>query len=175
MLWLQRPPWIRWIGATLLAVVAVVTELSPPPTVEATFLAVDVAAGTRLEPSMVTSRRIPAGAVETVDPLGHAAADLLAGDPLVPSMLTEVSIPDRWVVLEAPLPQHARPGDRATGVVVDPDGAPIEFAAMVVDRPVVDTFGSGLGTIAVPADWLGVAATAVATGRLVVGVEGGSR
>lgn len=175
MLWLERPPFLRWLAATLVAAVAVALELSPPPTEEAAFLAVDVPAGTALDETMVTYRRLPVGALATVAPTGFAAVDLAAGDPLIASVVTDVSVPGQWVVLEAPLPAHARPGDRAIGVVVGPGAPPLEFPALVVAPAVADAFGAGLGTIAVPADWLSVSAGAVADGRLVIGVESASR
>lgn len=171
MLWLDRPPILRWLAASLLVAAAAWSELAPPPTSPATFLAEDVAAGTSLEDRHVERRSIPAGALTTVEPSGVAATDLLAGDPLVESMTVEVTVPPGWVVIEAAVPSHAAPGASATAIVVEQGAAPVEFPALVVARGGEDAFGGGSGTIAVPAEWLGPAAAASAGGRLMIGVE----
>lgn len=175
MLWLERPPVLRWIGAALLVLVAAWSELAPPPTTPAVFLTTDVAVGTPLDDSHVTRRQVPRGAVETVEPVGVAAADLRAGDPLVASMVAEASIPAGWVLIEAPVPAHAAPGSEATGVIVGDGAAPVEFPALVVAAGAGDPFGGSTGTLAVPAEWIGPAAAASAAGRLVVGVQAATR
>lgn len=171
MLWLERPPILRWTAASLLVMAAAWSELAPPPTAESVFMAEDVAAGTPLEERHVERRPVPTGLFPTVEPHGLAATHLQAGDPLVGSMITEVAVPTGWVTLEASVPSHASPGARATAVVVDGGTAPIEFPALVVGQGASDPFGEGGGTIAVPGEWVGPAAAAAAESRLVIGVE----
>lgn len=163
------------MAASLLVAAAAWSELAPPATSAETFLTEDVAAGTRLEPGHVEVRRVPSGTLRTVEPAGVAVTDLRAGDPLVESMISEVVPPPGWVVIEAPVPSHARPGAQATAIVLEDGAAPIEFPARVMHRAEQDPLGGGSGTLAVPADWLGSAAAASAEGRLVIGVEGPSR
>lgn len=171
MLWLDRPPLLRWAGAAVLVLAAAWSELAPPPTTTARFLAEDVAVGTPLEDHHVERRSVPAGVVSTVEPRGFAATHLRAGDPLVESMVVEAVVPSGWVVIEAPVPPHAAPGRAATAVVVEAGTAPIEIPAQVVGRASADSFGSASGTIAVPEEWIGPAAAASAEGRLVIGVD----
>jgi hypothetical protein len=174
VLWLERPPIWRWAAAVLLVAVAAWSEFAPPPSVTMTFLSADVPAGTPLTADLVERRLIPAPGFATIDPSGIAAVDLMAGDPLVASMVATVDIPHGWVHIAASLPDHAVPGTRAKGVILDQGEEPSQFPALVVAAGPDDPFGEGDGTIAVPPEWLGPAAAAAAAGRLVVGVEAGS-
>lgn len=173
MLWLARPPYLRWAVAVLLVMLAAWSELSPPPTTTLTFLAVDVAAGTLLDESLVVRRRNPETEIDTVDPVGVAAVDLEAGDPLLDSMVTEVMVPAGWNVIEAPVPDHSVPGAPATGVILVDGSAPIEFPAVVVGSSGSDPFGGADGRLAVSPEWTAAAAAAAAEGRLVIGVRSG--
>ncbi|HZD04861.1 MAG TPA: hypothetical protein VE173_08080, partial [Longimicrobiales bacterium] len=144
MLWLERPPLARWVGAALLVAVAAWSELAPPPRLEARFLVEDVAAGTPLTSAMVETRLIGAPGVATVLPHGVAATDLEAGDPLTASMITDVAVPPGWLLVDADLPRPAHPGAAATAVVVPAagGGASEQFPALVVDTPAGDPFDS---------------------------------
>lgn len=175
MLWLDRPPFLRWLAASVLVIVAAWSELAPPPTTESTFLVEDVAAGTPVEDHHVERRPVPVGVLATVEPSGVAATDLRAGDPLVESMVTEVAVPPGWVVIEAAVPTHASPGASATAIIVGEGSAPIEFPAVVIGEGSSDPFGEASGTLAVPGEWIGPAAAAGAEGRLVIGVESGGQ
>lgn len=171
MLWLARPPYLRWTAAALLVLVAAWSEFSPPPTTTLTFLAVDVAAGTPLDESHVVRRRVPAADITTVEPTGIAAVDLEVGDPLLASLLTDVAVPPGWNVIEAPVPDHAVPGSDATAIILAEGSAPIEFPALVVSASGAGPFGEGSGSLAVSAEWTAAAAAAAAEGRLVIGVR----
>ncbi len=163
------------MAAACLVVVAAWSELSPPPTVPAAFLTADVAAGTPLGPDVVHHRRVPVGIVDTVDPVGFAVTDLEAGDPLVASMVTEVDIPDGWMLIEAPVPMGAAPGTAARAVIRADGSPPLEIEAVVVRAGEDDPFDTAGGVVALPAEWMAVAATAVAEGRMVMGVSAGHR
>lgn len=173
MLWLERPPWIRWIAAGALLAVAAWSELSPPPTTNAVFLATDVSAGTPLAPDLVERRRVPVGTVDTVEPEGLAAVDLSTGDPLLASMVTRLSIPDGWMKIEAPVPAGSAPGTPAILVIHGDGTPPLEVEAMVVESERDDPFVNASGVVAIPAEWMAAAAAAVAEGRTVIGVSGG--
>lgn len=177
MLWLERPPILRWAGALLLVLVAGWSEFAPPPATTMAFLATDVAAGTRITEDLIERRRVTAPGFITVEPGGVAVTDLRAGDPLVASMIAATTIPDGWLLIAAPLPHHARPGTPATGVIL-PEGdaaEPAQFPALVVESGSTEPFGEATGTLAVPEQWLGRAAAAAASGRLMVGVEATAR
>lgn len=171
MLWFERPPLSRWLAGAILVTVAAWSEFAPPPTAAVPFLAVDVPAGTHIQEQHLTYREVPAGTfpVAGLDEM-VAATDLSAGDPLVPSLVTEVDIPDGWLLIEAPVPDHAPPGTVAVAIVLGEGGLPREIPARVVARGATDAFGDSQGTIAVPAAAVAEAAAAAADGRLVVGV-----
>ncbi|MGA7270051.1 MAG: SAF domain-containing protein [Acidimicrobiia bacterium] len=173
MLWLQPPPLLRWLAAGLLIAAAAWSEFAPESGVEITVVSRDVAAGAALGPEMVETLRMPDPGFETAAPHGVAMIDLRAGDPLLPTMVSEVSIPAGWVIIDAHLPERARPGQAAVAVVTTAgDGVqPVEFPAMVVEAGTSDAFGTETGAIAVPPEWVALAGQAVAEGRLVVGVR----
>lgn len=175
VLWLERPPLLRWLGAGILVAVAAWSELAPPPHSSAYFLVENVAAGTPLGSEHVEARPVPAGTLQTVAPRGMAAVDLVSGDPLVASLMTEVSVPSGWVVIEGPVPSHALPGASATAILVGDGAAPVEFPALVVGRGESDPLSGNSGTLAVPGEWIGPAAAAVTEGRLVIGVAAPDR
>lgn len=177
MLWLQPPPFLRWLAAGILIAGAAWSEFAPTPGVEVTVLATDVAAGTPLVPDLVETHRMADVGFETVKPHGVAVIDLKAGDPLLPSMVSEVAIPVGWVSIDADLPEGARPGQAAVAIVTAAgEGTrPLEFPGIVVEAGREDGFGAGAGSIAVPPEWAAPAAQAVVEGRLVIGVTSAHR
>lgn len=175
MLWLARPPILRWIGACILVAVAAWAEFAPSPYVEMPFLASDLPAGSPIGPSDVEMRRIPNIGLTPASTGGFAAAGLAAGDPLVASMSVDFVVPEGWFVIDAPLPSGARPGSPGTGVILgtSPEHASRTFPILVVSTAPADTFEAGGGTAAVPGDWVAEAAAAASAGRLVIGIEAG--
>ncbi len=172
MLWLTRPPLLRWEAALCLVCVAAWTEFSPRPTVEIPFLAVDVEAGERLTPDVIQFRTVPDPGFSPHRGDGFAATDLRAGDPLLPSMVATVAIPPGWMIVDAPLPGSPVPGSQAIAVVLSetPGRPATTFSAVIVSGPGAEPFGAALGTVALPPAYLAEAAAAVASGRLVVAV-----
>ena len=173
MLWLSRPPFLRWLAAAAVIAIAAWSEFAPQPVSEIAVLNRDIAAGTPLTDEMVDVRRMPDPGFSTVEPHGIAATSLRAGDPLIASMLTEIAVPSGWVALDAELPSGARPGAQATGVILAAEAgqATETFPAVIVEASNDDAFGTGTGTVAVPPEWIAAAGAAAAGGRLVIGVE----
>jgi hypothetical protein len=172
MLWLERPPVLRWLGATVLVGFSLWSELAPPGGTPHTFLSRDIAAGTPLTADVVETRLVPDLGFETETPTGVAAVDLRAGDPLLAAAMTEVVVPDGWVMLEAPIPSHARAGSPAAALILPGEGesVTVELPAVVVATAPDDVFGVSAGTLAVPPEWFARAATAAAAERLVIGI-----
>lgn len=173
MLWLQPPPFLRWLAAGILVAAAAWSEFAPAPGVEITVLATDVTAGTLLVPDLVETLRVADPGFETVAPHGVAQVDLRAGDPLLASMIGEASVPTDWVSIDAEVPEGARPGQAAVAIVTAAaDGnQPTEFPALVVKSARQDAFGDRIGSIAVPPEWAARAGQALAEGRLVIGIK----
>jgi hypothetical protein len=181
VLWLERPPYLRWLAAAVLVTVAAWIELGPEATTPVWFAADDIAAGTTLTPDQFQRREVAWVGSVPARPEGVASVDISAGDPLVPSLLTEVVVPPGWMAVAAPLPPDAVTGSDATLVVLP--GLPGQDAATVpalVLRPAGDdAFGDGSGTVAVPADRVTEVLVAAADDRLaaavVVGAPAGNR
>lgn len=175
VLWLERPPLLRWVAAVCLVAASAWFELGPPPSTEMTFLAVDIGAGTILTEDLVERRSVTDPGFATVEPEGFAVTDLAAGEPLVASMIAHATVPDGWLVISVAVPDHARPGKPATAVILPggPEDVPVQFPAVVVEAGSADPFGTETGALAVPPQWLGQAAAAAGQGRLMIGVGSG--
>lgn len=173
MLWLSRPPILRWCAALCLVVAAAWSEFSPPATVEVPFLTVDLPAGSPITADALTLRPMPAPGLPPPPSGGVAAIDLRAGDPLVASMVATVAIPSGWFVIPAEVPPDAPPGATAIGVVLPdlPGLAPVSLEAIVVTGAPDDPFGPGSGSVAVPPASVALAAAASSSGRLVIGFQ----
>jgi hypothetical protein len=172
MLWLSRPPLLRWTAALCLVSAAAWVEFAPRPTVDVAFLAVDVGAGEPITPDVVEFRAVPDPGFSHHRGDGFATMNLRAGDPLLPAMVTTVSVPPGWLVIEAPLPGSPIPGSQATAVILPetPGQAPTTVAAIVLSAPGPDPFGATTGTVAIAPAHIAEAAAASASGRLVIGV-----
>lgn len=161
MIWLQSPPWGRWLLAVLIAAAALWSEFRPPPQVEHPFAATDIAPGTVVDVSNTETRAIPRGLLDPVE-LGVAATGpILAGEPVLASSLGERAggVPEGWWQVEVPVPAGAAPGDRARVVVVD-TGTVAEGVVVAVAPD--DLLSTGGGTVAVePSHAAEVAAAAV--------------
>lgn len=175
MLWLDRPPYLRWTAAGLLAAVAFWSEFGPAPTTDAWIAVRDVAPGDALTHDLFVRRQVSwEDGPETIAPHGVAAVHITAGDPLLASMATSLMIPDGWMVLAAPLPPGSVPGAEATVVLLpaaSDDGQTRSVPAVVAGEGSDDPFDDGVGTIAVPGERLPEVVAAAASDRLVVAVS----
>jgi hypothetical protein len=167
MVWLQSPPWGRWILAGLIAAVALWVELAPEPTESHPFAIEDIEPGEVVDDSNTESRPVASGLLTPVE-MGSKTRDLIsAGDPVLVSDLggDGTVVPPGWWVMEVALPRSAVSGDRARLVILDTG----EVVPGVVVEPVVeDPLGSGLGTVAIAPDGVTDAAIAATGGRLAV-------
>ena len=87
MLWLQTPPWGRWIAAGLVVLGAVWVELRPDPSVEHPFATEAIVAGTEIGDWNTKPQRVPAGMLEPVTVGGVALTDIAPGDPILASSI----------------------------------------------------------------------------------------
>ena len=152
-------------------------DLRPEPTVETPFAAVDLAAGTTLDDSMVEWRSVPVGLLPPLpDPQGIILGDVVAGEPLLPSVVStqRVPAPDGWWTMEVHLPAGSVPG-QSVQLIVLPEGAddaPRSVSGLVVvpAPPDLDplTIEPQPGLVAVPAEVAAIAAAAIADGRVTV-------
>jgi hypothetical protein len=172
VIWLQSPPWGRWLLAFLIAAVAVWVEVRPETTVEHPFAIAAIPPGTALSEAAVEWRRVPAGLFEPVEADALTAREVPAGEPVLPSSVTGDAggAPPGWWVIETDVPAGALPGERARVVVLDTG---VTAEAYIVATGSADPFGSGEGSVAVDPAYATEAAMAAAQGRLVVMIETG--
>lgn len=167
VVWLVRPPYLRYAAAAVLILGALWLDVRPKPMVDHPYAAADLAAGAPIGPDEVEYRSTPAGVLPPVDPSGTAATDIPAGTPLVPGLLTVApAIPAGWFALEIPVPDLASPGN-VVRIVIDADtwtdGVVIALAG---DADFLSQGRSAL--VAVPGDAAGPVADAAARSTVTV-------
>lgn len=167
MLWLQTPPWGRWIAAGLIVTGALWVELRPDPSVEHPFATEEIIAGVEIGDWNTRPQRIPAGVLEPVTLSGVALTDIAPGDPILASSVgdRDEEVPDGWWAIEIALPSSAGPGDRAEMVLLDTGSV---VPAIVVAGVVDDPLASGLGSVAVSGEHAAEVAAAAVNGRVAV-------
>ncbi len=180
MLWLSRPPYLRWLGAAVILGLALWIELRPRAEVEHPYARTDLAAGSVVDEESVEWRPVPSGVLPPVELDGLAVVDIPAGEPLSPALIATDSVepPEGWWALEVPLPAGALPGGLVRmvllpglGVAGQPQVVEGEVMARLPDDPLNP--GEPTGLVAIPAAAAAPAAAAVAEGRAVVLIGGG--
>jgi hypothetical protein len=167
VIWLQTPPWGRWIAAGLIVVGSIWVELRPQPSADHPFASEEIAAGAEIGDWNTVMQRVPADLLEPVTPEGVARTDIAPGEPILTSSIgsRNEKVPEGWWSIEITLPVSARPGDQAQIVLLDSGSA---VSAIVVAGAADDPLGSGLGTIAVPGEQAAEVAAAAVDGRVAV-------
>jgi len=167
MVWLQTPPWARWVLSALIAAIALWVEIGPDPTVPHPFAIEDIEVGEVVDESNTESRQLAEGVLVPVELGGVARLPVTAGDPVLEANLGDGTpvVPAGWWVLEVPLPRGARSGDEARLVLLD-SGDIVE--GRVIGAVDEDPLGSGMGMVAVDPTGATDAAVAVAEGRVAV-------
>jgi hypothetical protein len=180
VLWLSRPPYLRWLGAAAILGLALWIELRPRAEVDHPFARFDLAAGSVVDEEAVEWRAVPGGVLPPVELGGLALVNIPAGEPLSPALVATdlVEPPEGWWALEAPLPAGALPGGSVRLVLLPSPGA--QGPPQVVEGEVMAGMpadplnpGEPTGLVAIPAEAAAPAAAAVAEGRAVVLVGGG--
>lgn len=168
MYWLPRPPYLRWAGAALLLLGALIWDLRPNPVEMRPFAARALAAGQTITAAEVEWRAVPAGLLEQVDLTGKTAAvNVPAGDPLVGAVLgTAVAVPDGWWQVPIDIGAGAAPGREVMLVVGEP---PSTIRGLVVGAQQGDRYSLDFqpALVAVPAEAAALVATAARDGSLV--------
>jgi hypothetical protein len=172
MIWLQTPPWGRWLLATLIVMVAAWFELRPAPTVDHPFAAEDIARGEPIGAANTRPRSVPAGILQPVPSGAIASRDIAAGAPILATDTTGTAnvIPRGWWAISLEVPEIARVGDRVLVVVID-GGLVIE--GVISSARGSDPFTTGTGAVAVPAAHAAAVAVASVEGRVAVMVSTG--
>jgi hypothetical protein len=172
MIWLQTPPWGRWLLASGIVALAIWFELRPEPTVPHPFAIEDIARGELISSTNTRQVEVPEGMLGPVPPGSAASRDIPAGTPVLPADtdITAGVVPRGWWTIGVSIPEGSKVGDRVLVVAVDSGGA-VEGVVSAVTGS--DPFAAGVGSVAVPPDQAGAVAAAALDGRLVVMVSTG--
>jgi len=170
VLWLGRPPYLRWIAAASLVLAAFAWDVSKRATEPFPFAARDMARGQVLTSDDVEWRPVPVGSLSLPDLTGASASILIrSGDPIVPSLVavTPPIPPDSWAV-PVPLPLGAGVGMSVRLVFADGSAT----SGVIVQPATEDSLGlMSVGLVAVDGDVAHIVALATANGDLIVLIE----
>ena len=171
MLWLQTPPWGRWLIATLLAILALWIELRPEPLTDHPFAITRILPGEDIGLANTEMRQVPRG---LFGPVGSGVAQntVAAGDPVLASDVVgrDTYIPAGWWIVAADIPANVNPGDRVRVVLLS-SGEMID--GVVTSAMSDDPFSTTAGAIAVKPGRAGEVAVAAAEGKIAVLVSTG--
>ena len=170
MLWLSRPPYLRWFAAGAIVLAALAWDVSERKSESFPFASTEISAGTAITEDLIEWRQVPEGAIPGPYLLGASATtDINAGDPITRSVLSRTEpLPDGWWSIPIEIPNGVPIG--AIIRVVFPDG---RAATGVVTSPASsDGFGvPSPGTVGFPQDVADIVAQLAATDSLVILVE----
>ena len=167
MLWLSRPPYLRWVGAGVVVVLALYGRLAPVPTEPRPFAARPITVGEQITSTDVEMRDVPIGLLPPVQLPVVADRPVAVGEPILPPGRT-VSVPENWWALELDVPPGAAPGAPARLVTSGTETTVVPGLVVGVTGT-ADVFGGGLrALVAVPAEMVGIVAAAAVEQRLAV-------
>jgi hypothetical protein len=170
VLWLGKPPYLKWLAAGALTVAAFVWDLSERATEPFPFAASDLVRGQPITAVDVEWRELPSGALvlpELVD--ATASVTIRLGDPIVPSLVSSAPpLPAESWAVPLPLPIGAAPGTAVK--LVFADGT--DITGVVIQSASEDPLGfATTGLVAVTGQAVNAVALAAANGDLVVLIE----
>ena len=175
MLWLTRPPYLRWSLVALLVVASLWVEIRPTSSVTHPYLARDLARGEAVEGALEW-RTVAGGILEPVVGTGFADRDLVAGQPLLPGDTTDapITVPPGWWLLDVAVPAETAAGMSVQLVILPASGErplpPIGGLVTSV-RPGEYQSDGLVASVAFPPDRAATAAVAIAEDRVSVLIE----
>ncbi len=169
MLWLGRPPYLRWIAAVAVLVAAAAMDLRGRRQVPVPYAATTIERGDPIVPRSVVWRTVVAGSVPVPADLDGAVAAVRIerGDPIVASVVSrDRPVPQGWWSVPVALGPGATKGDPVRLVLVDGDRI---VPGIVIETGAPDVLtAASVGSVAVPEADATDVAVAAAEGRLVV-------
>lgn len=172
MLWIARPPYLRWTVIGLLVVVSLWLEIRPESSATHPFLTRDLAPGEPVE-NALEWRPVTAGMLEPVAGTGYADRRLTAGQPLVLGDTTDApaAVPAGWWLVDVDVPAETAAGAQVQLVILpSPGSRPMPpIGGLVTGVRPADFADDGLiGSVALPPDRAATAAAAIAEERVSV-------
>ncbi len=169
MLWLGRPPYLRWVAAVAVVAAAAAMDLRGRREVPVPYAATTIERGDPIAPRVVVWRPAAVGSVPVPEDLDGAVAAVRIerGDPIVASVVSrDRPIPEGWWSVPVALGPGATKGDAVRLVLVDGDRI---VPGVVVEEGEADVLtAASVGSVAVPEVDATDVAVAAAEGRLVV-------
>jgi len=170
VLWLSRPPYLRWMAAVSLVVAAFAWDASERATEPFPFAAVDLIRGQAITSEQIVWRAVPTGSLMMPSLTGVSPlVPINAGDPIVPSLVSSTPPlpPGSWAV-PVSLPLGTGPGMLVKLVFVDGTAA----TGIVIRPATEDSLGLvSDGLVAVQGEMADSVALAASNGDLVVLIE----
>jgi hypothetical protein len=170
VLWLSRPPFLRWFAAGAIVLAALAWDLSKRQSEPFPFAAAAISSGTAITEDLIEWKPLPEGSIRAPLLSGvSATADIEPGDPLTESVLSQtMQLPEGWWSIPIDIPGGVPVG--ASVRVVLPDGS---AATGIVTHPATnDGFGvPSPGTVGFPQAIADTVAQIASTGSLVILVE----
>lgn len=176
MLWLSRPPYLRWAAITLIVGVSLWVDFGPKPGVDHPYAARDLDPGEEIDQEDVDWRRIPTGILPPVSLPAITGGPVGAGEPLRPSDLSEggAPTPEGWWAVEVEVPLGTPAGSEVrltlTDVVTGITSVVPGIVTQVVEPESAFVDGS-VALVAVPEEHVGGVASARLEGRLGVAIR----
>ena len=170
MLWLARPPYLRWFAAGAILLAAISWDLSKRQSEPHPFASQTIVRGEPLSSDNVEWRDVPVGVFPVPDLIDASArVDIIAGSPISETIISRTApLPSGWWSVPIDLPVGTPEG--STVRVLGPDG--YAMTGIVVRPPRRDTFGSvEAGTVGFPPEHADAVARMLASGELVVLIE----
>lgn len=167
MLWLQRPPWAKWIAVGLISALALWLEVRPDPEVEYPFAAIDIAPGEAIGPHNTEKRPLPAGVLDPPPEGVYALEVIPAGTPVLEADIGsgQAVLPEDWWIVSVDVPTGAAVGDLVQVVLLD-SGKSVD--GIVASISTEDPFSPARGGVAVEAASSTEVAVAAANGRVAI-------
>jgi len=167
MLWLQRPPLVKWAVVASISTIAFWLEIRPEQVVDHPFAVVDIAPGEPIGSENTEMRAIPQGLLDPIPDRAHAIERISAGSPVLAADSGDrrAVLPENWWVVSVPLPAGAAVGDSVSLVLLD-SGEAVD--GIVSGLPGSGPFAAAEGGIAVDAATAPEVAMAAANGRVAV-------
>ena len=168
MLWLHRPPYLRWIGGVALVLAAAALDLSGRATEPRPFAAVAITRGEAVTAEVIEWRDVPVGLLPSVDLVdARAGRPIAEGEPLVPSALGgDSQIPDGWWAVPMILPEGVAAGTVVRLVTLEPSATVDGIVVSVSDGGAFSAEVTGL--VAVPEAMAAVVANNTLNATLTV-------
>ena len=176
VLWLTRPPYLRWSLVGLMVIVSLWVEIRPTSSARHPYVTRDVARGESVEGALEW-RTVAGGVLEPVLGTGFADRDLTTGHPLLPGDTTDapILVPPGWWLLDVAVPAETTAGMSVQLVILPPSGerALPPIGGLVTSVRPGDYQSDGLvGSVAFPPARAATAAVAIAEDRVSVLIEG---